>query len=101
MSKKADKEKLKNEDKQLKNKEKKSDKKRDKKEKTTKSITDPAVPMITPHQRKEMIATAAYYIAERHGFTPGSAQADWQAAEQEIEARLQGERDKKGKSNNQ
>lgn len=39
-------------------------------------------------QRAEMIATAAYYIAERRGFTAGYANEDWFAAEVEINTRL-------------
>jgi hypothetical protein len=38
--------------------------------------------------RFEMIATAAYYIAERRGFTPGDELADWLAAESAVEAQL-------------
>jgi hypothetical protein len=44
---------------------------------------------VTPDQRIEMIATAAYYIAERHGFTPGMSEADWRAAERQIDALLE------------
>ncbi|MEJ2692581.1 MAG: DUF2934 domain-containing protein [Candidatus Thiodiazotropha sp.] len=43
-----------------------------------------------------MITTAAYYIAERHGFTPGRSQSDWRKAEKEIDSLLQG-KDKKKK----
>jgi hypothetical protein len=43
---------------------------------------------VSPGQRIEMIATAAYYIAERHGFTPGMSEVDWQAAERQIDAML-------------
>jgi hypothetical protein len=35
-----------------------------------------------------MIAEAAYFRAERHGFTPGHELEDWLAAEQEVDARL-------------
>jgi len=34
--------------------------------------------------RREMIAVAAYYRAERRGFTPGDPLADWVEAEAEI-----------------
>ncbi len=53
-------------------------------------------PKVSPEQRLEMISTAAYYIAERHGFSPGQSQADWRAAEKEIDAMLKQKR-KKGK----
>ena len=45
-----------------------------------------------------MIATAAYYIAERHGFTAGESDADWRAAEKEIDEALKKLRKKKSKS---
>jgi hypothetical protein len=37
-------------------------------------------------QRHEMIAIAAYYLAEARGFAPGAADADWLRAERTIEA---------------
>ncbi|MDD5366658.1 MAG: DUF2934 domain-containing protein [Gallionellaceae bacterium] len=43
---------------------------------------------ITPEERYEMIAKAAYYRAERYGFSSGDAAADWLAAEAEIDAML-------------
>jgi len=33
-----------------------------------------------------MVESAAYFRAERHGFTPGRAIEDWLAAESEIDA---------------
>ena len=79
MSKKSDKKKLKEKDKKaLKNKEQSSKKK------------------VSAEERSEMIATAAYYIAERHGFTPGMSASDWAAAEQEID-QLLGRKKKKKK----
>ncbi len=42
---------------------------------------------ITPEQRYRMVAEAAYYIAERHGFLGDQAQ-DWIAAEAQIAALL-------------
>jgi hypothetical protein len=38
-----------------------------------------------------MIATAAYYRAERRGFAPGGEVEDWLAAEREIDESLAGE----------
>lgn len=40
----------------------------------------------TAQQRQEMIAIAAYYLAERRGFEPGGAEADWFSAEKVIDA---------------
>jgi hypothetical protein len=43
------------------------------------------VPMTpTADERHEMISIAAYYRAERRGFAPGAAEADWLDAEAEI-----------------
>jgi Protein of unknown function (DUF2934) len=39
--------------------------------------------------RREMIATAAYFIAEQRGFAPGHELADWCTAEAAIDASLQ------------
>jgi len=39
-------------------------------------------------QRRQMIAEAAYFKAERHGFNGGDAVRDWCEAEAEIDARL-------------
>ncbi len=38
--------------------------------------------------REEMIAVAAYFRAERRGFSGGDPAADWLAAEAEIDAML-------------
>jgi hypothetical protein len=45
-------------------------------------------PLDEAAERQAMIAEAAYFRAERHGFTPGHELEDWLAAEQEVEARL-------------
>ncbi len=39
----------------------------------------------TPAERREMVAVAAYYLAERRNFAPGGAESDWLLAEQQIE----------------
>lgn len=44
-------------------------------------------PKINPGQREQMIAEAAYFRAERHGFG-GDAVRDWCEAEAEVDARL-------------
>lgn len=38
--------------------------------------------------RHEMIATAAYFIAEQRGFTPGHEEHDWYVAEAAIDSQL-------------
>jgi hypothetical protein len=43
---------------------------------------------VTPEQRRYYVEVAAYYIAERHGFTPGRELTDWTAAEAEIDRLL-------------
>jgi hypothetical protein len=45
---------------------------------------------ILPVQRSHYVEIAAYYIAERHGFTPGREVADWAEAEAEIDRLLGG-----------
>lgn len=46
----------------------------------------------TAGQRHAMIAVAAYYLAERRGFAPGRAEADWLLAESTIDAMIAGRR---------
>ena len=43
---------------------------------------------ITPDERNKMIAEAAYYRAEQHGFNPERQVDDWLAAESEVDAKL-------------
>ena len=45
-------------------------------------------PEASPEQRRCYVEVAAYYIAERHGFTPGREHEDWVAAEAEIDRTL-------------
>ncbi len=42
-------------------------------------------PKIDPETRHQMVASAAYYRAERRGFKDGSELADWLEAEADIE----------------
>lgn len=42
-------------------------------------------PTLTTEQRNHYVAVAAFYIAERRGFTLGNPQDDWLAAEAEID----------------
>ncbi|MCU7827794.1 MAG: DUF2934 domain-containing protein [Candidatus Thiodiazotropha sp. (ex Myrtea sp. 'scaly one' KF741663)] len=72
---------------------KKSDKKLDKKKKeklnkAEKKIKKAKKARISPEQRLDMITTAAYYIAEHHGFTSGRSDEDWQEAERQIDEML-------------
>jgi len=39
---------------------------------------------ISAEQRREMIATCAYFLAEQRNFTPGNEEDDWLAAEAEM-----------------
>jgi len=43
---------------------------------------------VDPEMRAALIAEAAYFRAEKRGFTPGSESADWLAAEAEVDAKL-------------
>lgn len=43
---------------------------------------------ISPDQRRYHVELAAYFMAERHGFTPGREEEDWLAAEAEIDRML-------------
>jgi len=43
---------------------------------------------VSHEERWRMVAEAAYYIAQRRGFVGGDANADWVAAEAEVDARL-------------
>lgn len=53
---------------------------------------DEAVPrdrmIVSPDQRHEMIAVAAFLRAERRGFAPGREIEDWYAAAADIDAML-------------
>lgn len=45
-------------------------------------------PAIDPAERQRMIGEAAYYLAEKRGFVHGHHDADWAAAEKQIDAML-------------
>jgi hypothetical protein len=47
------------------------------------------LPRPTATQREQMIAVAAYYLAERRDFAPGCEQADWLDAERQIDLLLE------------
>lgn len=44
---------------------------------------------ISPEQWRTMVAEAAYYRAQRRGFSGGSAEQDWFEAEEEIRRSLE------------
>jgi hypothetical protein len=44
--------------------------------------------VLSEEERRQMIANAAYYRAERRGFVPGGELGDWLAAEREVAERL-------------
>ncbi len=50
---------------------------------------DHALMVATAEERSEMIAVAAYYLAEHRGFTAGNATDDWLTAEQQIDRMLE------------
>jgi hypothetical protein len=59
--------------------------------KPTKAIgTKPTA--ISPAERMKMIAEAAYYLAEKRGFSGGNELADWATAEKQVDALLAGRR---------
>jgi hypothetical protein len=46
------------------------------------------ITQVDPELRREMIARAAYYIAEQRGFAPGHEQDDWYRAEAAVNRQL-------------
>ena len=49
---------------------------------------------VSAEERRRMIAEAAYFRAERRGFSGGQSLEDWVAAEAEVDARLDGGADR-------
>ena len=43
---------------------------------------------VTPEERWNLIALAAYYRAEKRGFVGGDSEGDWWAAEKEVDDEL-------------
>lgn len=54
----------------------------------SKSATKTTGSFVTPEQRRQMIAEAAYFIAEHRGFDAGSPETDWYYAENQIDQML-------------
>jgi hypothetical protein len=46
------------------------------------------ITQVDPELRHEMIATAAYYIAEQRGFAPGHEEDDWYRAQAAVDRQL-------------
>lgn len=47
-------------------------------------VTGQDMEPLTDEQRRELVAVAAYYLAERRNFKPGHETEDWLAAESQI-----------------
>lgn len=45
-------------------------------------------PKISPEERWKLVAEAAYYLAEKRHFAAGHSEADWLAAERQVDAKL-------------
>jgi hypothetical protein len=54
----------------------------------------PPAPAEVQGSRVQQIAVAAYYLAERRNFSPGSELEDWLSAERQIDAAEQAVRGK-------
>ena len=57
--------------------------------KTAANTAADAAPMLSEAELLELISEAAYYRAEKRGFSPGLEAEDWLQAEAEVMARLQ------------
>lgn len=53
-----------------------------------KKLSKKAAVVVSPEHRYHMIATAAYFLAERRGFAGGYEMHDWISAEAEVDAKL-------------
>ena len=57
--------------------------------KTAANTAAASTPLPSDAELLEMISEAAYYRAEKRGFSPGLESEDWIQAEAEVRARLQ------------
>ncbi len=55
---------------------------------TSKAVQIKAEPEILPEHRCHLIATAAYFLAEKRGFVGGYEMHDWLTSEREIDSQL-------------
>lgn len=53
---------------------------------------------VSHEERWRMVAEAAYYIAQRRGFVGGDANADWLAAEAQVDEKLRKDGRKAGQA---
>jgi len=60
------------------------------KKQSAKTPSHPSDLSVSPEERWKMIAVAAYLKAEKRGFSPGYEFDDWNEAEKEIDALLNG-----------
>lgn len=56
--------------------------------KKAKVINELTINTLEPEERQQMIAEAAYYIAEQRGFVPGQHEQDWLEAERQVDETL-------------
>jgi hypothetical protein len=57
--------------------------------KSARSESNPNLsPFVGPEHRAALIAQAAFFRAEKRGFSPGHETEDWLAAESEVDAEL-------------
>lgn len=47
-----------------------------------------AKPVLSPAERMKMIAEAAYFLAQKRGFSGGNELSDWVAAEKQVDSLL-------------
>jgi hypothetical protein len=52
------------------------------------TATASAKAKVDPAERRRLVAEAAYYLAQKRGFTPGHEMQDWTAAEKQVDAIL-------------
>jgi len=55
------------------------------KQRTDNTLEEFTETLVTPEEREDMIAEAAYYRAEQHGFDPGNIDDDWYEAEKVVD----------------
>jgi len=56
------------------------------------SVSSPGSTRVDGDARRQLIASEAYFLAQRRGFTPGCELDDWLAAEAIVEDRLRSTR---------
>jgi len=54
----------------------------------TREIAPAPARFVDPERRAGLIAEAAFFRAEKRGFSPGHEMEDWLAAESEVDAKL-------------